>query len=81
MSTTKPRTVSEYIEAAPQHARSHLLEIRSILKNVAPHATEALKWGKPVLEEGRILFSYAAYKVLQPTSWVMPKSSLCHTTS
>lgn|SRR5690606_41144656 len=62
MSTTKPRTVSEYIEAAPQHARSHLLEIRSILKNVAPHATEALKWGKPVLEEGRILFSYAAYK-------------------
>ncbi len=62
MSTTKPRTVSEYIEAAPQQARSHLLEIRSILKNVAPHATEALKWGKPVLEEGRILFSYAAYK-------------------
>lgn len=39
-----------------------MLEIRSILKNVAPHATEALKWGKPVLEEGRILFSYAAYK-------------------
>lgn len=41
-----------------------MLEIRSILKNVAPHATEALKWGKPVLEEGRILFSYAAYKVV-----------------
>lgn len=62
MSKTKPVTVAEYIDAAPQEGRSHLLEIRSILKKVAPDATETLKWGKPVLEEGRILFSYAAHK-------------------
>lgn len=62
MSKTKPVTVAEYIEAAPPQARSHLLEIRSILKKVAPDATETLKWGKPVMEQGRILFSYAAYK-------------------
>lgn len=62
MPKTKPGTVGEYIDAAPQEARSHLLEIRSILREIAPDAAETLKWGKPVLEEGRILFSYAAYK-------------------
>jgi uncharacterized protein YdhG (YjbR/CyaY superfamily) len=39
-----------------------LREIRAILKKLAPNATEALKWGSPVFEEGRILFSYSAYK-------------------
>ena len=39
-----------------------MLEMRAILKTVAPNATEALKWGSPVFEEKRILFAYAAYK-------------------
>lgn len=62
MSKAKPTTVDEYIATAPQIAREKLQEIRSILKKVAPKATETLKWGQPVLEEGRILFSYAAHK-------------------
>lgn len=62
MPKAKPTTVDEYIAAAPEAAREKLQEIRSILKKVAPKATEALKWGQPVLEEGRILFSYAAHK-------------------
>jgi len=62
MSNQKPTTVSEYIEAAPKEAQPHLREIRALLKKVAPGATETLKWGSPVLEEKRILFSYAAYK-------------------
>ena len=37
-------------------------EIRAILKKVAPTATETLKWGSPVFEEKRILFSYSAFK-------------------
>ena len=28
----------------------------------SPKADEAIKWGYPVFEEGRILFSYAAHK-------------------
>jgi uncharacterized protein YdhG (YjbR/CyaY superfamily) len=32
------------------------------LKKVAPNASEKLKWGSPVFEEGRILFSYSAHK-------------------
>ncbi|MGE5173078.1 MAG: iron chaperone, partial [Betaproteobacteria bacterium] len=56
------KTVTEYIEAAPKEAQTKLREMRAVLKKVAPNATEALKWGSPVFEEGRILFSYTAYK-------------------
>jgi uncharacterized protein YdhG (YjbR/CyaY superfamily) len=62
MPKSKPATVDEYIAAAPQEAQEKLREIRAILKKVAPKAAEAIKWGYPVFEEGRILFSYAAHK-------------------
>lgn len=62
MAETKPTTVTEYIDAAPQAAREKLREIRAILQEVAPGATETLKWGTPVFEAERILFSYAAFK-------------------
>ena len=62
MSTTKPTTVDEYINAAPKEAKEKLLEIRAILRKVAPNATEGLKWGSPVFEEKRILFAYTAFK-------------------
>ena len=62
MTKIKPTTVDDYIDAAPEHARKHLVALRSILKEVAPTATEALKWGSPVFEETRILFSFSAHK-------------------
>ena len=62
MPAPRPKTVAEYIDAAPERAQPLLREIRSILKEVAPDATEAIKWGSPVLEEKRILFSYSAHK-------------------
>ena len=62
MPDSKPTTVAEYIQAAPPEARGKLQEIRAVLKKVAPNATEALKWGSPVFEEERILFSYSAHK-------------------
>ena len=62
MPKTKPTTVDEYIKAAPGEAHEKLHEIRAILKKVVPNAREILKWGSPVFEEGRILFSYSAYK-------------------
>jgi uncharacterized protein YdhG (YjbR/CyaY superfamily) len=62
MAKTKAKTVSEYIAAAPNEAQKQLREIRSLLRKVAPDATETLKWGSPVLEEKRILFSYSAHK-------------------
>ena len=62
MPTTKPTTVDEYIAAAPEAARPKLTELRSLLRSVAPKATEALKWGQPVFEQGTILFAYAAHR-------------------
>jgi len=62
MPKTKPTTVDEYINAAPEEAKEKLREIRTILKKVAPNATETLKWGSPVFEEKRILFAYTAFK-------------------
>ncbi len=62
MAKAKPATVDEYIAAAPKEAQAHLREIRALLKKVAPKATETIKWGSPVLEENRILFSFTAHK-------------------
>ena len=62
MPAIKPKTVDDYINAAPVEAQEKLMEIRSILKQVAPKATEAIKWGSPVFEEKRILFAYTAFK-------------------
>ncbi len=62
MPKAKPTTVDEYIKAAPKEAQEALRQIRAILKRVAPNANETLKWGSPVFEEKRILFSYTAYK-------------------
>jgi uncharacterized protein YdhG (YjbR/CyaY superfamily) len=62
MPKAKPTTVDEYIDAAPEEAQAKLRQIRAILKKVAPKATETLKWGSPVFEDGRILFSYSAHK-------------------
>ncbi|HET6557007.1 MAG TPA: DUF1801 domain-containing protein [Prolixibacteraceae bacterium] len=62
MTNPKPTSVDEYIAAAPKQAQEKLHELRSILKEVAPNAKEAIKWGQPVMEEKRILFAYSAYK-------------------
>jgi uncharacterized protein YdhG (YjbR/CyaY superfamily) len=62
MPKIKPSSIDEYIDAAPLFAQEKLREIRSILRKVAPNATEMLRWGYPVLFEKRILFSYSAFK-------------------
>lgn len=61
-SKVKPTTIDEYIQAARVEAREKLLEMRALLKKVVPNATEAIKWGSPVLIEKRILFSFSAHK-------------------
>lgn len=62
MPGSRPKTVDEYIDAAPEEAQVKLREMRAILKKVAPKAMETIKWGSPVFIERRILFAYSAYK-------------------
>jgi uncharacterized protein YdhG (YjbR/CyaY superfamily) len=58
----RPKTVAEYIDAAPKESRAKLKEMRGILKKAAPGASEAIKWGAPTLAYKRILFAYNAIK-------------------
>lgn len=58
----KPTTIDEYINKAPEQGQAMLRRIYAILKEIAPNATEAIKWGSPVLIEKRILFAFIAYK-------------------
>jgi uncharacterized protein YdhG (YjbR/CyaY superfamily) len=62
MEKLKPTTIAQYIKAAPDIAQEKLKELHTILKAVAPKATEAIKWGCPVYEENRILFSFSAFR-------------------
>lgn len=62
MPKIRAKTVAEYLKAAPKEAHPRLKELRAILKKVAPKAKETIKWGTPVYEEARILFSYSAFK-------------------
>ena len=58
----KPKTIDEYIAAAPAIAQKRLREMRRCLRAAAPDAEEALKWGSPALSYETILFIFAAHK-------------------
>jgi uncharacterized protein YdhG (YjbR/CyaY superfamily) len=57
----KPKTVGEYIDAAPDGARRKLREIRACVRSAAPGAEEGLKWGMPAFSYERILVAFAAF--------------------
>ena len=58
----KPKTVVEYINAAPKEAQKKLREMRVCLRKIVPKAQESLKWGMPAFSHRRILFTYAGFK-------------------
>lgn len=62
MATKRPKTISEYIAAAPPVRQPHLRQIYGILKKAAPKAEEAIKWGNPFFIEPRFLFAFSAHK-------------------
>ena len=59
---TKPKTITEYIKAAPKGAQVKLREMRACIRKAAPGATENLKWGMPAFSYRRILVMFAAFK-------------------
>jgi uncharacterized protein YdhG (YjbR/CyaY superfamily) len=58
----RPKTVTEYINAAPKDARRKLREMRACIRAAAPRAKESLKWGMPAYSYQRILVTFAAFK-------------------
>ena len=57
-----PKTIAEYVEAAPKEAREKLREMRACIREAAPGAKESLKWGMPAFSHRRILVTFAAFK-------------------
>jgi len=62
MSSKRPTTIAEYIQAASRESQPHLRRLYAILKSVAPQAEEAIKWGAPFFVEPRFLFAFSAHK-------------------
>jgi uncharacterized protein YdhG (YjbR/CyaY superfamily) len=62
MANKRPTTIAEYIRAAPREGQPHLRRLYAILKKVAPHAEETIKWGSPFFVEPRFLFAFSAHK-------------------
>src|SRR3982074_3426145 len=57
-----PKSITEYINAAPKEAREKLREMRACIRASAPGAKESLKWGMPAFSYRRILVTFAAFK-------------------
>lgn len=62
MSNKRPATIAGYIKAAPCAGQPHLRRVYAILKEAAPGATEAMKWGTPFFVEPRFLFAFSGHK-------------------
>ena len=58
----KPRSITEYINAAPKDAQKKLREMLACIRTAAPGARESLKWGMPAFSYRRILVTFAAFK-------------------
>ena len=58
----RPKSITEYINAAPKEAQKKLREMRACIRAAAPGAKESLKWGMPAFSYRRILVTFAAFK-------------------
>ena len=56
------KTVDEYIAAAPEPARSKLVQLREVVKAAAPKAEEFISYGMPYYKYHRALAGFALYK-------------------
>jgi len=58
----KPKTIEEYIYAAPVETQEKLLQIHECIRKAAPGAKEELKWGRTAYSYDKILVMYAVFK-------------------
>jgi len=59
---TRPKSITEYVDAAPKEAQKKLREMHACIRKSAPGALESLKWGMPAFSYRRILVTFAAHK-------------------
>jgi uncharacterized protein YdhG (YjbR/CyaY superfamily) len=59
---SKPTTIEEYIEAAPEETQEKLKQMHVCIRAAAPRAKESLKWNMPAYSYQRILVTFAVFK-------------------
>ena len=59
---SKPATIEEYIDAAPEETQDKLHQLHDCIRKAAPGATEELKWSMPAYSYKRILVTFAVFK-------------------
>lgn len=57
-----PKEIDDYIAGFPEHIQRKLQEIRTVAREVAPDAEEAIKYGMPTLVLNGCLIHFAAFK-------------------
>lgn len=62
MKKTDASTVNDYIAGFPPAVRKKLEEIRSIIRRMAPEASEYISYGMAAYKQGGILVYFAAQK-------------------
>lgn len=58
----KPKTIEEYIYAAPAEVQKRLWDLHESIKTAAPGAKEAIKWSMPAYSYQKILVAFAVLK-------------------
>jgi uncharacterized protein YdhG (YjbR/CyaY superfamily) len=58
----RPKTIAEYIDAAPKETQKKLHQMHACIRKAAPGAEEGLKWGMPAYSYQRILVTFAILK-------------------
>ncbi len=59
---SKPATIEEYINAAPEEVQEKLRQMHACIRAAAPGAAEGLKWSMPAYSYQRIVVTYAVFK-------------------
>ena len=65
MDTNHPQftTIDEYIAQFPPEIQDRLQQIRKLVHEIAPHATERISYKMPTFEtDGKVLVHFAAFK-------------------
>jgi uncharacterized protein YdhG (YjbR/CyaY superfamily) len=62
MTDTGKQAVDAYIAAAPKKAQPRLRQLRKLIKDAAPKATERLSYGMPYYDYGGRLIYFSAFK-------------------
>ena len=64
MEASKPKfkTVDEYLATVPKSILPILEELRQIIKQAAPQATELISYNMPAFKQNKVLVYYAAQK-------------------